>query len=370
MSQEQHIIGIIKNAYSLKDTQWFGRQSPQLTMSIGSHRNQESHTTVYKNGGTSALWNQTLHVQLTQAIAHVTFEVNNGKTQIGSSRVAMTDIGEPREFKIQLKDRGGKFAGVVDVTLQLYTGDIQAALQAMKEQQAIVSARELASSAIGGFVQPGLQPQQQPHIAGGCVQAGPGGFSQPGQYSATAGGFQQPMQNVVAGGFQQPSTASSLRPIGGFTVSGSQHVGGVASSRDQAGFSVPSTVPANSQGFQGNQQQHNVTQRTDYIPQAGASAEGNTSFPLHPPPPIHSPTVVYTATVVPTTPSAPVASGKYLEEEMPSATVVSQPPCQVVYPPAPPLPLPEGWEERFDAASGRHYYVSHITQVSQWQRPV
>jgi hypothetical protein len=35
-----------------------------------------------------------------------------------------------------------------------------------------------------------------------------------------------------------------------------------------------------------------------------------------------------------------------------------------------PEPLPSGWEECFDAGSGRSYYKNHLTQTTSWDRPV
>lgn len=286
-------------------------------MSIGSQSTQRAQTTIYRNGGTSVVWNQTLHIQVlhTHTVPHVLFEVQSGSKLIGSCRVPMSDIGEPKDFPLQLKDMKGKYAGTVNVTLQLYNGDINAALHAMKQQQAALAQRKQQSSAIGGFAQPG---QSGGACGGGFSQPthAVGGFVQPG---SSGGGFSQPVQqHSVAGGFQQPSTAPPQRPIGGFTVSGSQNVGGVSRSTDQAGFSVPTTVPANSQGFQGYHQQENITQRTDYIPQAGASVDGRSAYPLHAPPPVYTPRAVYNAPQFPQ-PSAPVAgAGKYEEEEMPT----------------------------------------------------
>ncbi len=44
--------------------------------------------------------------------------------------------------------------------------------------------------------------------------------------------------------------------------------------------------------------------------------------------------------------------------------------------PAPPVygamavtPLPYGWEERFDAATGKLFYLDHINQTTSWTRP-
>ena len=45
------------------------------------------------------------------------------------------------------------------------------------------------------------------------------------------------------------------------------------------------------------------------------------------------------------------------------------PPPAVLYP-APAVLLPPGWEEKTDAATARKYYVNHITQATQWDRPV
>ena len=33
------------------------------------------------------------------------------------------------------------------------------------------------------------------------------------------------------------------------------------------------------------------------------------------------------------------------------------------------LPLPPGWEERFDPASGRKFYVDYVNKTTSWTRP-
>lgn len=201
----------------------------------------------------------------------------------------MSTINEPKEFAIKITNLKGKHAGMLNVTLQLYTGDIQVALNLMKQTQAS-NRRPVVG---GGFSQP--------------VQQGGGGFTQP---------MQQQTAPFVAGGFQQPSTAPAVRPIGGFTLSGKQQAGGAGASRDHVGFSTPPTITANSQGFQGHHQQHNLMERGDYIPQAGASCDGQSSYPVHSPQPIYTPTVVIaTSTSADVVSSAPPA--EYLEEDMP-----------------------------------------------------
>ena len=35
----------------------------------------------------------------------------------------------------------------------------------------------------------------------------------------------------------------------------------------------------------------------------------------------------------------------------------------------PPPPLPPGWEEAVDAASGNVYYQNHASKITQWDRP-
>jgi len=31
--------------------------------------------------------------------------------------------------------------------------------------------------------------------------------------------------------------------------------------------------------------------------------------------------------------------------------------------------LPEGWERRYDPATGRHYFVNHVNRTTQWEDP-
>jgi hypothetical protein len=31
--------------------------------------------------------------------------------------------------------------------------------------------------------------------------------------------------------------------------------------------------------------------------------------------------------------------------------------------------LPEGWERRYDQATGRHYFVNHVNRTTQWEDP-
>ena len=282
-----------------------------------------------------------------QSVQFLTFEIRSGTTFLGSANFPVANLGAPQEYAIKLANQKGKHAGMLNLTLQLYTGDVQVALNLMKATQ--TSSRAPVG---GGFTQPVQQEGgvfSQPVQQGGGgfsqpVQKGGGGFSQPLQQGGGGfaqpvqkggGGFSQPVQqgggvciqqqppSSVAGGFQQPSTAPACRPIGGFTVSGSQLAGGVGVSRDQAGFSTPSTVTANSQGFQGYQQQHNLTERGAYVPQAGASTDGESSYPILPPQPIYNPAAVTHSAPPPTavvTSTAPplVESTTYMEEEIPT----------------------------------------------------
>ena len=286
-------------------------------MSTGTLSSQKCHTAVRKRGGTSPVWNETLHLPLRDGVEFVTFEVFCDKTFVGSARVPMSELGDPRECSIKLVDIKGNHAGNVNVTLQLYTGDIEVALNLIKERQAA------PMPSPGGFTQPMqhgggfVQPTQ-------CLQ--PGGFTQPGLQSAqkspvgfsVAGQHQQIPPNTVAGGFQQPSTVAPVNPIGGFTISGSQHVGGVSQSTNQVGFSVPSTVVANSDGLQGDSTQQNLVERGIYVPQTGASHDGQSAHALISPQPIHTPAAILNSETNSVIPTAPPAMSKYHEEEMTS----------------------------------------------------
>jgi hypothetical protein len=311
-------------------------------MSIGSHSSQKCQTCVHKKGGTSPIWNQTLHLQLQQAVQFLLFEISSGKSFLGSARLPMSEIGDPRDFAIKLADSKGKHAGMLNVTLQLYTGDIHQALNMIKQSQAAWRpvggggfTQPVQQQTGGGFMQAGQPQQQQQRHAGGFGQpiamqsahiiqqggggGGGGGFSQPPLQQQ----HHQQQQSSVAGGFQQPSVAPSSRPIGGFTVAGSQQAGGAGRSADQAGFSTPETVPANSMGFQGHHQQQNLTERGEYVPQAGASCDGSSAYALHPPQPLHTPAAVLSP---PSTSSSPAVvtqyeqgiSYSYQEESMPT----------------------------------------------------
>jgi hypothetical protein len=32
-------------------------------------------------------------------------------------------------------------------------------------------------------------------------------------------------------------------------------------------------------------------------------------------------------------------------------------------------PLPQGWQQLYDPASGRHYYLDEVLQITTWERP-
>ena len=197
------------------------------------------------------------HFLLKMMLKALVVEVMGGNAIIGKETIPLSRINTtPLDITLSLKNSKGKNAGTVNITFQLHIGSedqLNAVLQVMKSQQA-----GKISSNLGGFSQPGQSPT--------IFRCG----------------------SSTSGGFQQPSTTAANRPIGGFNVVGNQVAGGAQSSTNRANFFTPNTIDSNSNGFQGDHIQHNVTERGPYIPQAGTGANGQRSFALHEPQPVYA----------------------------------------------------------------------------------
>ena len=236
MEKKSYYIMMVGKGSNLKDTQYFGKQNPYVTLSIGKSYDEQVTTTVKENGGCYCVWDESIYVEIKRKIDFLLVIVKANKALIGMARIPSSRISSfPNVMDLQLTDQTGKKSGKLTVSVQEFIGDlneVHAQAHALKSghigQTVTPAANHLLSSINRAPVQPQQGVYQQP------VTSHPGGFHvhqphhQP-RHVQPVHGFHQPVVSVppvyqqpvisvqpLPGGFRQPITVNTQQlPIPG-----------------------------------------------------------------------------------------------------------------------------------------------------------
>ena len=205
---------LVQKAQNLKDTQIFGKQSPQVILSIGKSIQEKATTTTKDKGGCNCTFNESIYVEIKKNVEFVLVEVKSGSDLIGLGRIAATQISEyPSANSLQLYDLGGRKAGNLTYSIHTFTGSLNALharAQELKEGQLT------ANTAAANVFLNRINRAPVSATNNSNVIPNSGGFH---QHMPHSGGHQQPPQ-PIAGGFQQHMPHSGgqqthQRPISG-----------------------------------------------------------------------------------------------------------------------------------------------------------
>lgn len=220
MENKKFYLMLVQKAQNLKDTQIFGKQSPQVILSIGKSIQEKATTTTKDKGGCNCTFNESIYVEIKKNVEFVLVEVKSGSDLIGLGRIAATQISEyPSANNLQLYDLGGRKAGTLTYSIHTFTGSLNALharAQELKEGQLTANTTANTTAAANVFLN---RINRAPVSATNNSNVIPnsGGFH---QHMPHSGGHQQPPQ-PIAGGFHQhtPHTGGHQQPqpiAGGF----------------------------------------------------------------------------------------------------------------------------------------------------------
>jgi len=182
----------VNKGQNLKDTQMFGKQSPQVTMSIGKSVLERASTSVKEKGGCYCTWNEIIYVEIKKLVEFIVVEVKAGSNSIGVGRIVTSQVSEfPVTTELQLTDSWGKKAGQLSYSVQKFTGslnELHARGQELKEGRTTANVQSAANVFLNRV---NRAPTAPPNIIPNT-----GGFHQPVDHTA---GTQHHVSNAMPG---------------------------------------------------------------------------------------------------------------------------------------------------------------------------